>query len=305
MQVTASAVDNPGPAPAGLARLADRAVIAVTGPDAEHLLQGILTQDVARLSHQPAVFAGLLSPQGKILFDFFLARGPDGLLIDVAADRAVDLVKRLTLYRLRAKAAFADRSADMAVLVAWGEAAATLAVPAGAVAFPDPRLPALGLRILVPAAAAGMADASAADWHAHRIGLGVPEGGKDYAFGDAFPHEADMDQLAGLSFDKGCYVGQEVVSRMQHRATARKRIVLAKAGAPIPPGAVVMAGSARIGAVGTAAGHSAVVLVRLDRAAEALAKGETIAAGGVALTLEKPPWASFALAPPAREDEAP
>lgn len=311
MPVTASAVDKAGPR-TWVARLDDRGVVAVTGPDAEHFLQGIITQDMQALAHKPAVFAGLLSPQGKILFDFFIARAADGFLLETAAATAADLVKRLAMYRLRAKVQIADRSGAMHVLVVWGAAPASLGPTHGTVAFTDPRVAELGLRILAPAAhAADIAsatsgiDAAAADWHAHRVRLGVPEGGRDFAFADAFPHEADMDQLAGVSFDKGCYVGQEVVSRMQHRGTARKRIVAVTGSAPLVSGAAVTAGAAAIGAIGSVAGADGVALLRLDRAAEAKAKGIPLLAGAVAITLRAPPWAHFDLEPPPPAREAP
>jgi hypothetical protein len=132
-------------------------------------------------------------------------------------------------------------------------------------------------------------------YHAHRIALGVPEGGKDYPFGDAFPHEADLDLLHGVSFDKGCFVGQEVVSRMQHRANVRKRVVPIEGEARLASGAEVTVGTAVIGTVGSVADRQALAMVRLDRWAEAKAKGEPVRAGGVPITLRQPAWASFDL----------
>lgn len=311
MQATASAVDKSGQVRSCVAQLSERGVIGVTGPDAEHLLQGVITQDVQRLAGGEGIYAGLLSPQGKILFDFFVVRATDGVLIDVAAEKAADLINRLTMYRLRAKVAFTDLSHDLSVLVVWGAPAMFAATP-GAVVFEDPRLPDLGLRAIVPsgdADAAIAADdifaATADDWHAHRIALGVPEGGKDFGFGDAFPHEADMDQLAGISFDKGCYVGQEVVSRMQHRGTARKRIVIAKSETAIPAGANLTAGNVQLGSIGSSAGQSALALVRLDRAAEARLRGEALVADGILVEIVKPQWATFDLVPRTTKDEAP
>ena len=178
----------------------------------------------------------------------------------------------------------------------------------GTVSFPDPRLPALGSRILAEArlaasiaAATNSLDASTEDYHAHRIALGVPEGGKDYVLGDTFPHEADLDQLNGVSFSKGCFVGQEVVSRMQNRASVRKRVVPIEGDAPLTSGAEIKVGEAAIGTVGSVAGKQALALVRLDRAAEAKAKGQVLTADGVPVTLRKPDWATFDLAPAAAE----
>jgi len=285
-----------------IAPLADRGVVRVAGEDAGKLLQGLVTNDMGLLSGQPAIHAALLTPQGKILFDFFIARAEGGFLLETARDKAAELVKRLSLYRLRAKVDIRDVSDDFRVLALWGGEPASSGETVGTVSFPDPRLPALGLRILAPvghavdvAAATNGLDATAGDYHAHRIALGVPEGGRDYAFGDAFPHEADLDQLHGVSFTKGCFVGQEVVSRMQNRATVRKRVVPVRGEAPLAPGAEIVAGAAVIGGIGSVAGSDALALVRLDRAAEAEAKGEALRAGGVAIRLVRPPWARFEL----------
>lgn len=283
--------------------LADRGVVRVTGEDAEKLLQGVITNDMERLSAQPAIHAALLTPQGKILFDFFVVKTPTGFLLETAVDKAADLAKRLRMYKLRAKAEIEDLSGDCQVLVTWGPFSAAVAA-AGTQLFPDPRLAALGFRAVVKAgfapvvfAAVGGQEVSPMDYHAHRIGLGVPEGGKDYAFGDAFPHEADLDQLGGVSFTKGCFIGQEVVSRMQNRGTVRKRVVPVEGDASLASGTEIRAGEAAIGTVGSVAGRKALALLRLDRAAEAKSKGQVLTAGGVAVTLRKPEWATFALAP--------
>jgi len=288
--------------------LADRGVVGVTGADALKLLQGVITNDMELLSVRPAIHAALLTPQGKILFEFFVVKAPDGFWLEAAADKTADLAKRLTLYRLRAKVDIKDRSAELRAFALWGGEPEALAGAAGTLVFPDPRLPALGLRGLAPVplevplapdlvAASRALEVPAQDYHAHRIALGVPEGGKDYSFGDAFPHDADLDQLHGVSFAKGCFVGQEVVSRMQNRAQVRKRIVAIVGDAPLLAGAEITAGAAVIGTVGSVAGKDALALVRLDRAAEAAAKGTPLMAGGVAIALHKPDWANFELAP--------
>lgn len=287
-----------------IAPLADRGVVRVAGEDAGKLLQGLVTNDLGLLSGRPAIHAALLTPQGKILFDFFIARADGGFLLETARGKTAELVKRLSLYRLRAKVDIRDVSDDFRVLALWGGEPASSGETVGTVSFPDPRLPALGLRILAPvghavdvAAATNGLDATAEDYHAHRVALGVPEGGRDYAFGDAFPHEADFDQLHGVSFTKGCFVGQEVVSRMQNRATVRKRVVPVRGEAPLASGAEIVAGSAVVGSIGSVAASDALALVRLDRAAEAEAKGESLRAGGVAVRLVRPQWASFELMP--------
>jgi tRNA-modifying protein YgfZ len=291
---------------ARIALLADRGVVRVTGEDAEKLLQGIISNDMDLLASQPAIHAALLTPQGKILFDFFVVKIGGGFLLETARDKAGDLAKRLNLYKLRAKVDIRDASDDYRVSALWGPSPHNFGETAGTVSFPDPRLPALGSRILSEArlaanvaAATNGVDASPEAYHAHRIALGVPEGGQDYAFGDTFPHEADLDQLNGVSFSKGCFVGQEVVSRMQNRANVRKRVVPSEGEAALTPGVEVQAGAATIGTVGSVAGKLALALLRLDRAAEAKAKGQALTAHGVPLALRKPDWATFDLAPAA------
>jgi folate-binding protein YgfZ len=290
-----------------IAVLDDRGVVSVTGVDAEKLLGGLITNDIALLADRPALYAALLAPQGKILFDFLVVKTPDGFLLDTARAKAADLVKRLTLYKLRAQVSIRDVSEDFTVAAAWGGGAAPSldAAAGGSYVYPDPRLPALGHRILAAAPsgdavlAAGGARVSEAAYHAHRIGLGVPEGGRDFQFGDAFPHEALLDQLHGVSFGKGCYVGQEVVSRMQHRTTVRKRIVPVRAARDLPAGPLpVLAGDAEIGRLGSVAGSRGLALLRIDRVAEARRDGVAITVNGLALAVELPPFATFEIGLP-------
>ncbi|HZA00790.1 MAG TPA: folate-binding protein [Hyphomicrobiaceae bacterium] len=275
--------------------LNDRGVVRAVGPDAERLLQGLITGDVNRLKHEPAIHAGLLTPQGKILFDFFVARASDGYLIDVLRDRAADLVKRLSFYKLRAQVSLNDVSSEYGVAALWGGPLPTGERPPSLLVFPDPRLPALGWRVIGrlpfnwPPRASGAMPAAAAHYHAHRIGLGVPEGGRDYVLGDTFPQEALFDQLRGVDFDKGCYVGQEVVSRIQHRATVRKRVVKVQGPAPLPaPGTDVKAGPVTIGTLGSVSEQAGLALLRVDRAAEAQSKNIPLTAAGVPLTVVFP-----------------
>ncbi|MBP33799.1 MULTISPECIES: CAF17-like 4Fe-4S cluster assembly/insertion protein YgfZ [Methylobacterium] len=272
-----------------VALLPDRVLVTVVGPDATTLLQGVLTCNVETLQPGEARLGALLTPQGKILFDFLVSRIPDGFRLDVQADKAADLAKRLTLYRLRAQATIAA-DPTVAVAAVWAGA-----VPPAAEAVADSRAADLGAR-LYAAAGAFSTDATEADYHAHRIALGVPEGGRDYTFGDAFPHEALMDQLGGVDFRKGCYVGQEVVSRMQHRGTARTRILAAAYPDTAPqPGTEITAGGKGLGTTGSAAGTRGLALVRIDRLGDALAAGETPRAGERPVTLERPAYATFAM----------
>jgi folate-binding protein YgfZ len=284
-----------------MAFLPDRGVVSVSGVDAEKLLAGLITNDMALLGQAPAIYAGLLTPQGKILFDFFVARSGDGFLLDVARGQAPTLAKRLTLYKLRAAVEIADVSQEHAVAALWGGETPLECGPR-CIVFADPRLENMGARALMqvplPSDLGGseIVAATDQDYHAHRVRLGVPEGGKDYAFGDTFPHEALFDQLHGVSFTKGCYVGQEVVSRMQHRATVRKRIVPVTGAEELPAGGIeVMAGEVAIGSLGSVAGHRGLALIRLDRAHEFKSRGVPLKVGGVAIDVELPSFATFSL----------
>jgi folate-binding protein YgfZ len=281
------------------ALLPDRGVVKVAGGEASTFLNGLLTADVADVSPQRARFAALLTPQGKIIADFIVAADDGALLLDCPREVASTLADRLKFYKLRAKVTIEDLSATLAVMAFWDGAA-----PVGGISYTDPRLPALGQRTIVEpsrapqvAAQAGADLVSADAYETHRIALGVPRGGVDFAYGDAFPHEADMDQLNGVDFDKGCYVGQEVVSRVQHRGTARNRVVpVSSAGGALPQaGTPVMAGDKQVGQTGSASGDRGLAMLRLDRLADAEAAGVPLVAGGVTLHPHKPDWARFAV----------
>jgi folate-binding protein YgfZ len=218
----------------------------------------------------------------------------DGYLFDIARNVAPDFAKRIGFYKLRAKVTVADLSAERQVAAAWGGAAPSI----DGTTAPDPRLATLGYRSVIAAGALpsvpGFSPATEAEYDARRIALGVPEGGIDFAFGESFPHDADMDQLDAVAFKKGCYVGQEVVSRMEHRGTARRRIVKASGGAALPPaGTAVTAGGKAIGTLASSAGEAGLALIRIDRAKEALDAGLDVVAGDMPIRLSLPEWARF------------
>jgi folate-binding protein YgfZ len=274
--------------------LPDRGVVRVTGEEAAKFLQGLVTCDVEAIPEGEARFGALLTPQGKIVVDFLVIPAPaavgGGFLFDAPRALAAEFAKKLGFYRLRAKVAVEDQSDRLGVTALWGSEAPPAA---GGVLARDPRHPALGWRMVAPLPLEIVSDAGAYD--AHRIRLAIPEGGRDFAYGDTFPHEADMDQLAGVDFAKGCYVGQEVVSRMQHRGTARTRVVPVAFPDFAPmEGLDVTAGEKTIGVMGSGAEGHGLAKLRLDRVADALAAGEPITAGGIALTPVKPDWARFA-----------
>ncbi|MBA3517258.1 MAG: folate-binding protein YgfZ [Rhizobiales bacterium] len=264
------------------ASLHDRAVVRITGPDSGAVLHNVLTLDLPDVDRHGSGYGALLTPQGKILWDFVLHRLPDGYAADLRADQAEAFAKRLALYKLRAKVEIAA-APDLAVFVEWPESPEHPA---------DPRLALLGSRWLAPAGS--VATAAAADWHRHRIALVIPEGGVDFVFGDTFPHDAAMDSLHGIAFDKGCYIGQEVVSRMRHRGTARRRIVALHAAGILPePGAEITAGDRPLGRLGSSADGRGIGLVRLDRLRAALDAGVPILAGGEEVGVELPTWATY------------
>jgi folate-binding protein YgfZ len=281
--------------------LTDRGVVKLAGIDARKFLNGLVTTDMGKVTAASPGFAALLTPQGKIIVDFIIADSDsphgDDFYLDCPRALAPMLVERLGFYKLRAKVVVEDLSDSAGVMAIWNGA-----VPAhwGA-CYPDPRLAELGLRCISPpnpadtAAAFGAELVDAAAYEAHRIKLGVPSGGLDFAYGDAFPHEADMDQLHGVDFQKGCFVGQEVVARMEHRGSARTRVVpVAFDGVHPALGIAVTAGGKPMGTMGSAAGGRGLALLRLDRVDEALAAGTPLVAGDAELRLVKPAWARFA-----------
>jgi folate-binding protein YgfZ len=263
--------------------------LSIEGPAAEGFLQGILSADVQTLKEGQASYAALLTPQGKILFDFFVLRSPQGFLIDCARSQKDELLKRLTFYKLRAKVQIVEKQ-DWGVGVSSNE-------PNIGQCFADPRDPALGWRTLAP-----ISDLPAGDeaiWRKARIRSGLADTDEDIGPGELFPHEANLDQLGGVSFTKGCFVGQEVVSRMQHRGTARKRILPVSLAAPIQAyRSEIKAGDAVIGTVLSQDGSEALALVRLDRLAEAVATGDKLLTRGVEVYVKKPSWARFEVPEP-------
>jgi tRNA-modifying protein YgfZ len=282
-----------------IAHLIERSVLKITGDDARKFLDGLFTNDMSSVNEAEAGYGALLTPQGKIIVDFFVVglAGEDGggFLLDVPRAMLPDLARRLSAYKLRSRVAIEDLTETAAVLAASDGGRLP---PDCGIVYRDPRYAGMGDRAIVDAAdAPGLADATAEDYHDHRIAVGMPDGGKDFAYAglDAFPHEALLDQLGGVSFTKGCYVGQEVVSRVQHRGTARSRIVpiVFVEGLRSEWEVDVTAGERVIGRVGSTAKGRGLATVRLDKVADALAAGEQIRAGGLDIRIEKPPFVRF------------
>ncbi|MEM7461845.1 MAG: folate-binding protein YgfZ [Pseudomonadota bacterium] len=268
------------------ARLRDRALLQISGNDAEKLLQGIVTCDVEELKTGTANFGALLTPQGKVLFDFFLIRTTNGFLIDIDASLAEDFVKRLNFYKLRADVTIENAADELEVYAIWnGEPDDIDGIEAI-----DPRLSAMGSRLYGQHAPEG----NESDYNAHRIELGIPEGGKDYEYGKVFPHEVLMDQFGGIDFAKGCYVGQEVVSRMQHRGKIRTRMLGVRSDENLPAfGTEIRAAGKPAGNMGSSSGQAGLALLRMDRVHSAMDKDETIVAGDHALTVKIPEFVNF------------
>jgi folate-binding protein YgfZ len=276
--------------------LPDRGVVKVGGEDARNFLNGLVTTDVTLVRPGLGRFGALLTPQGKITIDFIITETPaghgGGFLIDAPRALAKGLADKLGFYKLRAKVTVENLSDDLGVMAVWGGEPSTKPD----LIFADPRNAALGWRVLVPeglaqkvADLAGAELVESAAYDAHRIATGVPRGGLDFIYGDAFPHETNMDRLHGVDFDKGCYVGQEVVSRMQHRGTARTRTVrIALDGAAPEPGTAVVAGDKPVGTMGSSAGDAGLALLRTDRAIDALDAGTPLTSGGLAIRIADP-----------------
>ena len=256
-------------------RLPGRAILSVRGPEAGHFLHNVLTSDIDHLAEGQATYAALLTPQGKILFDMLVLRQGDGYLIDCAAGQRADLMKRLAMYKLRAKVEIAARD-DLAAGVSPAE------VPGS---YRDPRSPGIGWRII------GTPQGEAEGYDPARIAAGLADTSADLGSGEFCPHEANLDQLGGVNFKKGCYVGQEVVSRMEHRGRARSRILpVVLEGAAPPKGTDIRSGEKQIGTLLSSSGSSALALIRLDRLADATAP---LMADGATVKVLKPAWAKY------------
>ncbi len=283
-----------------IVQLASRAVVAVEGPEAGHFLQNLITTDLDALAAGEAMPGALLTPQGKIMFDFLISRrGEQGFRLDLRADAADDFLRRLMLYRLRAKVEISKLDQEL-VFAGWEIDSASSDGDSSSCGndsawLRDARFPAQ-VTVFRRYGAAMRGDAEQGDWDLLRIAHGIAESGSDYRLGDAFPHDVLLDETGGIGFRKGCYVGQEVVSRMQHRGTARRRVMTVAGDQPLPgPGTPVEAGGRPAGELGSVSGRSGLAIVRIDRIKDALDSGAPITAGGVAVELAIPDWARYRL----------
>jgi len=285
-----------------VALLPDRGVVKVAGDDARRFLNGLASNDIGKVAPGAARFAALLTPQGKIIVDFIATEAEagdgGGFFLDCPRALATMLVEKLNFYKLRAKITVEDLSKELGVMAVWDDAGLSEA----GLSYADPRLPALGTRSIMPpglvaeaAAELGATLSDAEAYEAHRISLGVPRGGMDFSYGDTFPHETNMDQLAGVDFEKGCYVGQEVVSRVEHRSSARSRLIPIGYDEFAPSSDLpVMAGEKEVGYLRSTAKGRGLAHMRLDRLADALDAGTPLLCGNITLHIVKPDWARFA-----------
>jgi tRNA-modifying protein YgfZ len=287
--------------------LEDRGVLEVTGADRSPFLQGLVSNDVAKATPGRALYAALLTAQGKYLHDFFIVAMGESLFLDGEAARLADLKRRLGLYKLRAKVSLAEASDRYIIAAAFGDGATdALGLPAerGAatpfadgVAYVDPRLAELGARLLLPrnAGAAPLADrgfrmSDAADYDRLRLALGVPDGSRDLVLDKSILLESGFDELNGVDWQKGCYVGQELTARTKYRGLIKKRLMPVAVDGPVPPpGTPIMAGDQEAGEMRSGRDGMGLALLRL----EAVAESKPLTAAGAKLTPQKPDWAKF------------
>ena len=257
----------------------DRAVLTLEGAETENFLHNLVTAAILGLAEREARYAALLTPQGKILFDFFVLKAAEGYLLDCAASQLEELMKRLMFYRLRAKIMIRARP-DLEVGVSPSQ-------PPGLDAYVDPRTPLMGWRIITEKGKLP----EGSDYETQRIKLGLADSDGDIGSGQLFPHEANLDQLGAVSFSKGCYIGQEVVSRMEHRTTARSRILPVQFdGAAAPRDTAIKSADRIVGSVLSSAGNLALALIRLDRLNES---EQPLLTDGVRAHVHKPAWVNY------------
>jgi folate-binding protein YgfZ len=261
-----------------LTHLPNRGVIAVGGGDRVAFLNGLVSNDVTKAAHGQAVWAAMLTPQGRYLADFFILYDEDRLLIDAPTDAVPDLIKRLTRYRLRSNVTLDDVSNALHVHAAWNAMPPEIPLTA-----PDPRLPEAGYRLLSETIL--QSDATAAAYHAHRIALGLPDGPPDLEPDKTLLLEAGFEELNGVDWQKGCYMGQELTARTKYRGLVKRRLIPVTLESTAPsPGTPVLTEGTEIGTIRSAAGALALAMLRIDALAKPLIAGSSL------VTPRPPAW---------------
>lgn len=268
--------------------LEDRRIIEITGVDATHFLERLITTDVEKLLEGELLPGALLSPQGKVLFDFLVGKISDGYLIDISHQLAEAFIKRLMLYKLRSDVQIVESTKWVTVFFSQNDSDSLQTDSS----FIDKRFP--ENEKVMRCYSAGRTPApnsgeSERHWDLLRIHYGIAESGKDFSVNDVFPHDINFDQIGGISYKKGCYIGQEVVSRMHHRGTARRRTLIATGQDILPPSGTIEAEGKIVGNLGTVVGNEALALVRIDRVKTAMDKGASLTVEGQCLTLHIAP----------------
>ena len=283
--------------------LKDRGILLISGGDARQFLQGLISNDVTLVTQNNAIYAALLTPQGKYLFDFFIAEHVDGLLLETERPRIPDLIKRLSMYRLRAKVHLLDISHEWRVVAVWGNSAfstfsltsetgAAVAVING-IAFVDPRFAKAGARLLLPRddslPKTGKVPIEAYD--THRLALGLPDGSRDLVVEKATLLENGFDELHGIDWNKGCYMGQELTARTKYRGLVKKRLMPVNVNGPLPlSGTRIVSGNKSVGEIRSGRNHRALALIRLDAIN---GENKVLKAGTATIVPQKPAWASY------------
>lgn len=278
-------------------QLTDRAIIRITGEDSRTFLQGLISNDINHADGTAGIYAALLTPQGKYLADFFIVADGADLLVDCRAEDLQELVKKLTMFKLRSKASLEDVSAEYSVHALFGDGAADVLPDGtqtktgdGVILYADPRLAEAGVRVIAPrdwdAAVLGGDAAPESEYQRHRIALGLPEAPLDLEKEKSILLESGFDELSGVDWKKGCYMGQELTARTKYRGLIKKRLVPVRLDGTAEPGTDVMQDGKVVGDVRSVSGDMGIAMLRLA----AIEKGAELAAGDASLTPAPPAW---------------
>ncbi len=283
---------------ARISKLNDRGLVKISGTDCAEFLQNLVSCDISKVEINSPQYGALLSPQGKLLFDFIIIQSDDCFLFDIHRSIIPDFIKKFAIYKLRANVEIEDMSDSYTMVAVWNISK----IPSWSnLTYIDPRLKLLGYRVIVKnqelpkfLSTSEAESASLADYNLHRINLGIPFGVDDFEYGQVFPHDVNMDYLNGIDFSKGCFVGQEVVSRMKYRGTARRRCIIANSSTePLKPKTEITAEGKNIGVIGSAINNTGIALVRLDRGKEASDQKIKFLVNESEVTFSQPIWTDF------------